>query len=115
VLEEEQELRDTIASMLEVDGYDVLAARGEKEAALQADDSPVDLILAGIYQSENETIDEARRIRARIGCGSETPIVIFSATSLEEGQELVIPGRVYLIRPDNFDHLRVLLRRLVAD
>lgn len=115
VLEQEQELRDSIVSMLEGDGYDVVAARGEKEARLLPPKEPIDLILASIWQSEAETVAEARQIRGHIGYGNETPIVIFSATSLEEGEELVIPGGVYLIRPDNFNHLRALLRRLLAD
>jgi hypothetical protein len=52
-----------IASMLETDGHQVLAARGEKEAAPFAAKAPVDLILAGIYNSESEAIAEAKSIR----------------------------------------------------
>jgi hypothetical protein len=41
------------------------------------------------------------------------PIVIFCSPTLEEGAELAIGESTYVVRPDNFDQLRTLLKRLL--
>jgi len=112
VLEESQELRDGIAALLRADGYKVISARGEEEALLRTARERPDLILAAINQSETMAVSSARQTRERMRC-SQTPIVIFSANTLPEGEERQLADRVYLIRPDNFNQLRALLRRIM--
>ena len=45
------------------------------------------------------------------GVGSVS-VVIFSVQTVAENAEEKIEGNVYLTRPDNFDQLRTLFRRL---
>jgi DNA-binding response OmpR family regulator len=115
VLEEDQELRDGIAALLTADGYHVIAAREEGEAILRTRSERPDLILAGVSHSETDAVVGARQTRERTGCSQETPIVIFSADTLPEGEVGELADRVYLIRPDNFNQLRAFLRRIMPE
>lgn len=113
VLEEDQELRDGIAALLSADGYRVVAARGQEEAILRARHVRPNLILASVSGSVDETLAAARNTREQAECDRETPIVIFSVDKLPEGAEIEIAEKMYLTRPDNFNQLRRLLRRIV--
>jgi DNA-binding response OmpR family regulator len=112
VLEEEQELRDDIEALLRRDGYRVITAREKEEAFLRTQSERPDLILAGVSGSESDTIAKARQTRERIS-SEDTPIVIFSASSIPEGAEKEISDRIHLIQPEHFDQLRALLRRIL--
>ena|SRR5690242_10454923 len=113
VLEEDQELRDGIASLLRADQYSVLAAREEEEAILRAKGKSPDLILVG--RSGTNALDTARKTREGAGFNADTPIVIFSEDTIPEGAETEIEANVYVTRPDNFNQLRALLRRLISE
>jgi hypothetical protein len=58
-------------------------------------------------------IATARCVRDRAGLGKQVPIVIFCIESIAGGGEVSIGNNVYLTRPDNFNQLRALLRRLL--
>lgn len=114
ILEEDQELRDGIASLLIADGYRVIAARNEGDAAVKVQRDPPDLILATVNRSEEQALAAACDIREQIESHNETPIVVFSVTSIPEGAVDARPGNIHLMRPDNFDQLRALLHRLLS-
>jgi CheY-like chemotaxis protein len=113
VLEEDQELRDGIAALLRSDGYRVITARDEDEAILRTQSEQPDLILACVSGSEIDTIAKARQTRERTQPSQNTPIVIFSASSIPEGEEKELPDRIYLTRPEHFNQVRSLLRRIL--
>ena len=73
---------------------------------------PPDLILLSLGGLPAELIAAARRIRECGALNAEVPIVIFCIESIDEGAEVNIGANVYLTRPDNFNQLRDLLRRL---
>jgi hypothetical protein len=60
-----------------------------------------------------DVIATAARIRDRAQLSQGVPVVLFCIPTVAEGAEVEIAGNVYLTRPDNFDQLRALLRRLL--
>jgi two-component system nitrogen regulation response regulator NtrX len=115
VLEDVEETRDGIEALLKADGYHVVPARSEAEAIGQAQREPPSLILVSLWGTEAAVIAAAARVRASAALSKSVPIVIFCSPTLAEGAEAEISPNVYLIRPDNFDQLRALLRRLLPD
>lgn len=114
VVEDTEETRDGIEELLKVEGYSVDPARGEEEALEKARRRDPQLILVSLGGPHPAVIATARRIRERAGLSHDTPIVVFCVESLDEGAEVEIGENVYLTRPDNFDQLRGLVRRLLA-
>jgi DNA-binding response OmpR family regulator len=114
LLENEQETRDGIEKLLRADGYRVDAARDEHDALARAMRASPDLILVSLGGSPGDAIAEASSIRERAELDQSIPVVIFSVQTVAEGAEEKIEGNVYLTRPDNFDQLRDLFRRLLA-
>jgi DNA-binding response OmpR family regulator len=113
VVEEVEEIRDGIESLLMADGYRVNCARNEDQAVTEAKRTRPDLILISRGVPANLMIKKALRIRKRAGLTGRVPIVIFSVDTLAEGAEVQNRARIYLTRPDNFDQLRRLLRRVL--
>jgi hypothetical protein len=60
-----------------------------------------------------DVIATAARICDRAQLSQGVPVVLFCIPTVAEGAEVEIAGNVYLTRPDNFDQLRALLRRLL--
>lgn len=113
VVEEVEEIRDGIESLLKADGYRVNSARNESHAITEAQRTKPDLILISRGLPTNLMIRKALHIRKRAGLTERVPIVIFSVDTLPEGAEVESGPRIYLTRPDNFDQLRQLLRRIL--
>jgi DNA-binding response OmpR family regulator len=113
VAENEQETRDGIEQLLGTDGYRVDSARDEDDAVARATRESPDLVLISLGGSRADAIDEALSIRERADLGQSIPVVIFSVQAIAEGAEEKIEGNIYLTRPDNFDQLRALFRRLL--
>lgn len=113
VVEEVEEIRDGIESLLKADGYCVNSARNENHAIAEAQRTKPDLILISRGAPANLMIRKALRIRKYGGLTEKVPIVIFSVDTLPEGAEVESRARIYLTRPDNFDQLRQLLRRIL--
>jgi len=114
VVEDEQETRDGIEKLLVADGYRVDPARDEEDAVGIVTRSRPDLILVSLGASPGDVIDRALRIRKLAELGQSIPVVIFCVQTVAEGAEVEIDGNVFLTRPDNFDQLRGLLRRLLS-
>jgi DNA-binding response OmpR family regulator len=114
LLENEQETRDGIEKLLSADGYRVDAARDEDDAVARAMRASPDLILVSLGGSPDDAIAEASSIRERAELDQGIPVVIFSVQTVAEGADEKIEGNVYLTRPDNFDQLRALFRRLLS-
>lgn len=113
VVEDVEEMRDGIKHLLVASGYIVDTARNEEEAILKAGLLRPDLVLISMGLDIVQVLPSARRIRERVGLGEKIPVVVFCVTSLDEGAEVGTGHNVHLTRPDNFDQLRGLLRRLL--
>jgi CheY-like chemotaxis protein len=109
-----QDMRDSIGTLLQRDGYCVKSARDEEEAILRIHRSSPDLILISPSGRTEHIVSAARRIRQQGGLTENTPIVIFSITNFPEGLEDEIGGNIFVTAPDNFDQLRALLVRVLA-
>jgi two-component system response regulator AtoC len=114
VLENEQETRDGIEKLLKADGYRVDSAIDEDDAVVRAMCASPDLILISLGGPQSDAIAGASSIRERAELVQSIPVVIFSVQTIAEGAEKKIEGNVYLTRPDNFDQLRALFRRLLS-
>jgi CheY-like chemotaxis protein len=114
VLENEQETRDGIEKLLKADGYRVDSAKDEDDAVARATRASPDLILVSVSGSPSDAIAQASSIRERAELGQNIPAVVFSVQTIAEGAEKKIDGNIYLARPDNFDQLRALFRRLLS-
>ena len=113
VIEDVEETRRGTEQLLTASGSQVTTARDEDNAVLQASLNPPDLILISPGVHPVGAVAIARRIRDRSGLGEEVPVVFFSVTSLDEGEEVGVGHNVHMTRPDNFDQLRALLSRLL--
>jgi DNA-binding response OmpR family regulator len=114
LLESEHETRDGIEKLLRADGYRVDAARDEDDAVARAKRASPDIILVSLGGLPDDAIAEALSIRERAELDQSIPVVIFSVQTVAEGAVEKIKGNVYLTRPDNFDQLRALFRRLLS-
>jgi CheY-like chemotaxis protein len=113
VVEDVEEIRDGIIKLLKADGYRVAAAREPEEVLLRIGQELPDLMLVGLGMPINVVIQTLKALRTQAGLDPERPVVIFDFEALEEGQELAIEGNIYKTRPDNFNQLRALIRRLL--
>jgi CheY-like chemotaxis protein len=114
VVHDVEEVRAAIEILLRTEGYRVHSGWNEAEAIEKAIAKPPDLILVSLAGPSQEVIETARRVRSGAGSSLDVHIVIFCVDTIPEGAEVAIAENVYLTRPDNFDQLRALLRRLVA-
>jgi DNA-binding response OmpR family regulator len=115
VVEDDGETRAGIEKLLETDGYAVNPACNEEDAVAKATCTHPDLILLSPGSEPLQVIVMARRIRARAALNDNVPVVIFCVESVVEGGEVNNGDNVYLIRPDNFNQVRALVRRLLTN
>ena len=114
VVEDVQETRDSIKALLTRDGYHVDSSRDEEEALEKIVRQRPDLILISLDGTLEQIVSVSQRIRLRGRLGKETPVVIFSLASTQEGAEDELGGNIYVTAPDNFNQLRALLTRVVS-
>ena len=113
VVEDVQETREGIETLLLVDGYRLALARDEQDGIESARRQRPDLILVSLGGIPREVILSARRIRESAAIGEDVPVVVFCIDEIAEGDEIAIGENVHLTRPDNFNQLRGLLARLL--
>ena len=115
VVEDIHETREGFEKLLMTDGYRVSLARDEQDAIRSAKQTRPDLILVSLAGSPSEVILSARNIRERAAVGEQVPVVVFCTEGIDEGEEVEMVQNAHLIRPDNFNQLRSLLARLLAN
>jgi CheY-like chemotaxis protein len=115
VLEEVEETATLVEMMLSKNGYCVAIARSEEDAIAHACRKAPDLILATVGGGAERMLLFAGRIREGSGISGDIPIVFFCVTTIPEGAEIEVEKKIYLTRPDNFNQLRGLLRRLLPN
>ena len=114
VVQDVEETRDGIEVLLSADGYRVEPARDEADAVRRARYDAPALILVSLGGPATGVIAAASRIRRRAELSDDVPVVIFCVDSIAEGAEVRVGVNVYVTRPDSFDQLRHLLRRLLS-
>ena len=107
-------LREGIKALLERDGHRIYPVKSEEEAIDTAMRVRPDLILISLDQSSDYVTACARRVRARASLSESVPIVMFCISTLAEGAEVLVGENTYATRPINFNQLRKLMRRLLA-
>jgi DNA-binding response OmpR family regulator len=110
VIEDVEEIRDGLQKLLNADGYRVDPARDEEDAATRAARQCPDLLLMSSGAQKAPTL---LTVRQQVGLSEEVPVVVYCDDTIAEGTEQLIGTNVYLSRPDNFNQLRSLLRRLL--
>ena len=113
VVENVEETRDVIEGLLHADGYRVDAVRDEVGAVRTARRNAPDLILVSPGGAADAVVALVARIRRRARLSSDVPAVVFCVESIAEGAEVELGPNVYGARPDSFDQLRALFRRLL--
>jgi PleD family two-component response regulator len=113
VIADDEETRMGIKRLLSVDGYRVLTAKDEADAAQMSHDVSPDLVLMSLGVDQVEPVLIAQQMRDAWELTGEVPIVLFAVTTLKEGEEVRIEPNIYLVYPDNFNQLRQLISRLV--
>lgn len=114
VIGDVEEIRDGIERLLRASGHVVTTARNEAEAVGNAGLQRPDLILINLGTDAAASLTLANRIRNNARLDHRIPIVVFCVPGLPEGAEEMTGNNIYLTRPDNFDQLRRLLKRLVG-
>jgi DNA-binding response OmpR family regulator len=112
VVEDVHETRDGIEKLLKLDGYRVVAARDELDGIERAQRQRPDLILVSLAGTPSEVIICGRRIRES-AAGEEAPIVGFDFDEIAAGAEVAVGKNVHITHPDNFNHLRDFIARLL--
>src|SRR5262245_37118138 len=114
VVDDVEETRDGIETLLSADGYSVHAARSEDDAVEKARRHWPDLILVSLGGAPVDVVASAARIRRRAGLSESIPVVVFCVPIVDEGAEVAIGNNVHVTRPDNFDQLRAFIGRLLG-
>ncbi len=113
IVEDVEETRYLIEKLLRKNGYDVELARDEQDAICRARFRSPNLILMSLGFDRDELVATAQRIRNQAALSRDTAVVIFCVPTIPEGAEMEVSENIYVTRPDNFDQLRALLRRLL--
>jgi CheY-like chemotaxis protein len=112
VVDDVEEIRDGLTALLQSDGYKVEATRSEACAIEYALRKPPQLILVNLAGSPEQVIAAGRRINRDAHLRDRVPVVLFCIEGIEE-TKVHLGGCLYGARPDNFNHLRSLLRHLL--
>jgi DNA-binding response OmpR family regulator len=114
IVEADDGLRGGLNSLLTTDGYRIATAKDDQEAIDTARRERPDLILVCLGEPPPDLISAIVRIRERAEINHEVPIVVFCSKAVAEGDEVAYGNHVYVISPDNFNHLRRFLKRLLS-
>jgi DNA-binding response OmpR family regulator len=113
IVEADEGLRGGIKDLLTTDGFLIAGAKDEEDAVNVARRRCPDLLLVCLGEPPLDLISAVVRIRERAEISNEVPIVVFCIKAVPEGEEVAYENHVYVISPDNFNHLRRLLKRLL--
>jgi DNA-binding response OmpR family regulator len=114
IVEADDGLRGGLKDLLTRDGFRIATAKDEQDAVNKARHRPPDLILVCLGEPPPDLISAVVRIRERAEIKDEVPIVVFCIKAAAEGDEVAYENHVYVISPDNFNHLRRFLKRLLS-
>lgn len=116
VVDDEDSIRDALATALRYEGFAVDEARDGREALLEAERFQPDVVILDRKLPEIEGTEVGRRLRER---GWRMPILFLTATEAgdEQGDALDAGEDVFVTKPFSLDdviaRIRAMLRRTV--
>ena len=110
IVEDEQVLRESLASLLESEGYEVVTAANGREGYDLILSRPVDIVLTDVRMPEMDGMSLLRHLRQ---VAPETPVIMLTAFgSVETAVDAMKAGAVdYLIKPVQFDEVLLRIER----
>ncbi len=110
VVDDEHTLRETCASVLQLDGYDVTAVGRGQEALELLKRRPFDVVLVDRYMSQ---VDGLELMRAALATNAHALVVVMTGNpSVESSVEALREGAWdYLPKPFSATHLQILIGR----
>src|SRR6059036_3365444 len=112
VVDDEHTLRESCASVLRLEGYDVTVSGRGQEALELLKRRPFDIVLADLYMSQ---VDGLALLRAALATNPDTIVIVMTGNpSVESSVEALRQGAWdYLPKPFSASHLQVLVGRAV--
>jgi len=118
IVDDEQEILDSLSRRLTQDGYEVITATGGQEAVRKIRDSSPDLILVDIVLPDIDGPDVVQRIR-QAEPSLEIPVIFLSGIVSKEKDgyhsEIKVGGREYpaIAKPFPYEALRALIQEAI--
>ncbi len=118
LVDDDDEVRRVIAGGLERNGFRVVAATDERDAAERAAHVKPDLILLEMGEMPpQEVVEAGRRVRDGAGLPAGASVVVYAGQedeTVREGEEVAAGPAEYVVLPEHSEQLMRFLRRLVA-
>ncbi|MHC4141422.1 MAG: sigma-54-dependent transcriptional regulator, partial [Planctomycetota bacterium] len=110
IVEDEQVLRESLAGLLEEEGYEVLQAGNGTEAYAIVLERPVSLVLSDVRMPEMDGIELLGRL---MQLAPETPVIMMTAYGTVDSavEAMKAGGWDYLLKPVQFDDLLLKVQR----
>lgn len=108
IVEDDEDLRDLVKMMLELEGFDVQTAQHGKEALDLVGETMPDLILLDIKMPVMDGWSFAVEFRARHG--SSAPIVVMTAAEHAATRAQEIGAKGWISKPFAYDDLVMMVR-----
>ena len=108
IVEDDEDLRDLVKMMLELEGFDVQTAQHGREALELVGESMPDLILLDIKMPVMDGWSFAVEFRARYG--SSAPIVVMTAAEHAAARAQEVGAKGWISKPFAYDDLVTLVR-----
>ena len=110
IVEDEQLLRESLAGLLEEEGYRVLQAANGAAAYARVVEEPVDLVLSDVRMPEMDGLSLLKRLHQ---LAPETPVIMMTAYGTVDSAVAAMRagGWDYLLKPIQFDDLLVKVER----
>ncbi|MHC4710558.1 MAG: sigma-54-dependent transcriptional regulator, partial [Planctomycetota bacterium] len=110
IVEDEQVLRESLAGLLEEEGYEVLQAGNGTEAYAIVLQRPVSLVLSDVRMPEMDGIELLGRL---MQLAPETPVIMMTAYGTVDSavEAMKAGGWDYLLKPVQFDDLLLKVQR----
>ena len=110
IVEDEKVLRESLAGLLEEEGYEVLQASNGKEAYDLVVDRPVDLVLSDVRMPEMDGLTLLGHLKQ---LAPETPVIMITAYGTVDSavEAMKAGGWDYLLKPVQFDDLLLKIQR----
>jgi two-component system cell cycle response regulator DivK len=114
IVEDNQQLREILGSILRYAGYDILEASSGKEAIRKTLDAKPQIVLLDLDLPDIAGIEVARKIKATAGV-SHIPIVACSASSEWEWREEALRAGMseYLQKPIQFSVMKQMIDKFI--
>ena len=114
VVDDEDDVRETICHLIRIEGYSVEAVSGAEEALtfLLNREQPVDLVLTDLQMPGMNGWQLLHSIKQHF---DDLPVVVITGFISEEGATILTDREVsgYLVKPVQRDRMRILLRALL--